>query len=51
MPDLQTLMTGIVLGESPRWHEGRLWFADWGAQQLIAVDLAGRSEVITAVPS
>jgi hypothetical protein len=22
-------MTGIALGESPRWHDGRLWFADW----------------------
>ena len=50
MPDLHTLMTGIAFGESPRWHEGRLWFADWGAQEIIAVDLAGKSEVIVRVP-
>ena len=51
MPEPQTLMTGIAFGESPRWHDGRLWFADWGAQELIAVDLEGRSEVVVRVPS
>jgi sugar lactone lactonase YvrE len=51
MPELQTLMTGIVFGESPRWHQDRLWFSDWGAQEVIAVDLAGNSEVIVRVPS
>lgn len=48
---METLMTGIAFGESPRWHEGRLWFSDWGAQQLMAVDLAGRSEVVLPVQS
>jgi sugar lactone lactonase YvrE len=47
----QTLTTGLILGESPRWHDGRLWFADWGAQELIAIDLAGAREVIVRVPS
>jgi len=28
MPEPKTLMTGIAFGESPRWHDGRLWFAD-----------------------
>jgi sugar lactone lactonase YvrE len=46
---LQTLMTGIAFGESPRWHDDRLWFADWGAQEVVAVDLEGRSEVIARV--
>ena len=31
MPEPRTLLTGLALGESPRWHEGRLWFSDWGA--------------------
>jgi sugar lactone lactonase YvrE len=44
-------MTGIGLGESPRWHDGRLWFADWVAQEVIALDLEGNSEVITNVRS
>jgi sugar lactone lactonase YvrE len=47
----QVLMTGISFGESPRWHEGRLWFADWGAQELIAVDTEGASEVVLGVDS
>ena len=49
--ELQVLMTGIAFGESPRWHDDRLWFCDWGAQELIAVDLEGRCEVIARVPS
>jgi sugar lactone lactonase YvrE len=48
---METLMTGISFGESPRWHDGRLWFSDWGAEQLIAVDLAGASEVVARVQS
>ncbi len=51
MSGLQTLIAGIAFGESPRWHDGRLWFADWVAQEVVAVDLQGRSEVITHVRS
>ena len=51
MTDLNTLMRGISFGESPRWHDGRLWFADWGAEELIAVELDGKSEVMFRVPS
>ena len=46
MNETQTLMTGIAFGESPRWHDGRLWFADWGTQEIIAVDPEGNSEVM-----
>jgi sugar lactone lactonase YvrE len=51
MPEVQTLMTGISFGEQPRWHEGRLWFSDWGTREVIALDLDGRSEVILQAPS
>src|SRR4051794_19996563 len=47
--ELQVLMSGIAFGESPRWHDARLWFSDWGAQQVIAVDLDGTSEVMITV--
>ncbi len=30
-------MDGIVFGESPRWHDGRLWFSDWGAGRIWSV--------------
>jgi sugar lactone lactonase YvrE len=45
MSEPQILMTGIAFGESPRWHDGRLWFADWEAEELIAVDLEGHMPV------
>ena len=51
MPKPQTLMTGISFGDSPRWHEGRLWFSDWGTQEVVAVDPEGNSEVVVSVPS
>jgi sugar lactone lactonase YvrE len=51
MPELQTLLTGLVFGESPRWHDGRLWFSDMGAEQVAAVDLEGNSEVVARVPA
>jgi len=51
MSNLQTLMTGLAFGEQPRWHEDRLWFSDWGTQEVIAVDLEGNSEVIVRAPS
>src|SRR6266540_7669 len=47
--EVQTLLIGIAFGESPRWHDGRLWFCDWGAQEVVAVDLGGNSEVIVRV--
>ena len=28
MPELHTLLTDLALGESPRWHAGRLWLCD-----------------------
>ena len=50
-PVVKTLLDGFVFGEQPRWHEGRLWFSDWGTQEVIAVDLEGRSEVMLELSS
>lgn len=50
MSELHTLLTGIAFGESPRWHEGRLWFADWGRGEIVAVDPAGTRELVLTVP-
>jgi sugar lactone lactonase YvrE len=46
----QTLMTGLVFGESPRWHDDRLWCIDMGAQEVLTIDLDGKSEVIARDP-
>ena len=43
----EVLMEGIVFGESPRWHDGRLWFSDWGANQVIALGPGGPEVVVT----
>ena len=51
MPEPQTLMGGITFGESPRWHDGRLWFSDWGTREIIAVGPGGEGEVVVRVPS
>ncbi len=47
----EVLMEGIVFGESPRWHDGRVWFSDWGAHQVIALDPGGSREVVVTIPS
>ena len=51
MSELRALLSGISFGEQPRWHEDRLWFSDWGAREVIAVDLEGASEVILEAPA
>jgi sugar lactone lactonase YvrE len=55
MSAAEVLLEGIVFGESPRWRDGRLWFSDWGAGQVIALDIStdivGVPEVMAAVAS
>jgi sugar lactone lactonase YvrE len=51
MDGLRTLLDGRGLVESPRWHGDRLYFSDWSAGEVIAVDLAGRADVAARVKS
>src|SRR5690242_21136801 len=51
MPERHILMTGLVFGETPRWHDGRLWLSDMGAGEVMAVDLAGQREMVARVPT
>jgi sugar lactone lactonase YvrE len=51
LPEVRTLLTGLGFGESPRWHEGRLWFSNWGMQEVVAVDPEGKSQVMVHVPT
>ena len=51
MNEIRTLVTGRGLVESPRWHGERLYFSDWSAGEVLAVDLAGDTEVIARVKS
>jgi sugar lactone lactonase YvrE len=49
--EVRTLLTGRGLVESPRWHADRLYFSDWSAGEVLAVDLGGDIEVIARVAS
>src|SRR2546430_16793592 len=46
MGTVRTLLTGRGLVESPRWQGDRLYFSDWPAGEVVAVDAAGASEVV-----
>ena len=51
MPEVTTLVSGLGMGESARWHAGELWFADWLAGTICALDAAGNVRRAAAVPS
>ena len=44
----RVLLEGVAFPESPRWHDGRLWFSDWLAHEVIALDPEG-GEVMAEV--
>ncbi len=44
------LLEGLTFPEGPRWHDGRLWFSDFYAHEVVAVDLDGRRETMAEVP-
>jgi len=46
LPEPKVLVDGLAYVESPRWHDGRLWFAHWGTGEIVAVDTDGQSEVV-----
>jgi sugar lactone lactonase YvrE len=46
MPEPEVLLSGLGIPESPRWHEGRLWFCNWIDRQVVAVDMGGTAEVM-----
>jgi sugar lactone lactonase YvrE len=46
LPKPRVLLDGLAIGESPRWHDDRLWFSNWGTDEIVAVDLDGNSEVM-----
>jgi sugar lactone lactonase YvrE len=50
MSEPRVILSGLAYVESARWHDGRLWFAHWGTDEIIAVDLDGNSEVVAHGP-
>ncbi|MDQ2940594.1 MAG: SMP-30/gluconolactonase/LRE family protein [Chloroflexota bacterium] len=50
MSEPRVILSGLAYVESPRWHDGRLWFAHWGTDEVVAVGLDGKSEVVAHGP-
>jgi sugar lactone lactonase YvrE len=49
--ETRVLLDGLAMGESPRWHDGRLWFPHWGTGEIVAVDLEGQAGVMARAPA
>jgi uncharacterized protein (TIGR03032 family) len=47
----ESVVRGLCMPHSPRWHDGRLWLLESGTGRLVLVDLAdGRRQVVTELP-
>lgn len=46
----ELLLDDLVFAEGPRWHDGRLWFSDMHAHEVVAVDARGLRTTIAKVP-
>ena len=44
--EVHTLLSGLAMGESARWHDDRFWCSDWVAGEILACDLDGNVEVV-----
>ena len=43
---LETILTGLAFGEGPRWRDGRLWFSDMHAHEVVAMGPDGTRETV-----
>ena len=49
--EARVLLSGLAFPKSPRWCDGRPWVCNWGAQEIVAVDPEGGSEVVSPAPT
>jgi sugar lactone lactonase YvrE len=45
----KVLAEGIVFGEGPRWHDGKLWFSDMHGKKVMTVTTDGKLEKVVDV--
>lgn len=43
---VRVLLDGFGMGESPRWHGGRLWFSNWGTDEIVTIESDGTATVV-----
>ena len=48
---LRTVLGGLAFGEAPRWREGRLWFSDMHAHEVVAMTPDGVRETVVTSPT
>ena len=48
---LRTVLGGLAFGEAPRWREGRLFFSDMHAHEVVAMTPDGTRETIVESPT
>lgn len=46
---LEVFATGLQMGESARWHDGRFWMCDWLAGEVLVFDADGGREVVARI--
>ena len=49
-PQLTPFLDKLAFPESPRWHDGALWFSDFYTHRVQRVDMAGHCETVVTVP-
>lgn len=47
---LKTIVDGFCFLESPRWHDGKLWFVDFYTYSVYRLNKAGTAEKVAHVP-
>lgn len=47
--DLSVLVDGLAFAEGPRWRDGRLYFSDVAADEVLSVDLDGKVEQVAQI--
>ena len=47
--DLQPFVEELTFPESPRWHDGALWFSDFYTRQVMRADIDGFAEAMCQV--
>src|SRR4051812_32496029 len=46
----QVVLDALTIGESPRWHDDRLWVCNWGAGEVVALASDGSTERMLEAP-
>ena len=49
--DPRVVLDTLTIGESPRWHDDRLWVCNWGAGEIVALNADGSHERMLDAPT